>query len=139
MLPHDTPSPAPTPREVREERARAFWQAQINEGRARAAEQQSRTNKQAGPLLEPPPSPAPPTRVPLHVASAETEFTDTAPPITPADIPALFLAAASVLRLQCRHVRRTPLLGCPTGQRPGRLEARTDRSPAFDPIRPLKR
>jgi hypothetical protein len=99
MTPHDTSAKGRPSREMREERARAFWQAQINEGRARAAEQQARTNKQAGPLVEPPPSPAPPARVPLRVVSANTEFTDTTPPITPADIPALFLAATSVLRL----------------------------------------
>jgi hypothetical protein len=97
MLPHDTPSQARTPREVREERARAFWQAQINEGRARAAEQQARTNKPAVARQDPPPSPPP--RVALRGVSADTEFTDTTPPIDLADIPALFVAAASVLRL----------------------------------------
>ena len=51
------------------------------------------------PRQDPPPSPPSPARVPLHVVSAETEFTDTTPPINPADIPALFLAATSVLRL----------------------------------------
>ena len=97
MMPHDTlPNGRPS-REVREERARAFWQAQINEGRARLAEEQASTDKRTAPLPEPPPSPPP--RVPLHVVSAETDFTDTMPPINPADIPALFLAATSVLRL----------------------------------------
>ncbi|MGC2525202.1 MAG: hypothetical protein WA417_21585, partial [Stellaceae bacterium] len=83
---------------MREERARAFWQAQINEGRARAAEQQAGSNKSAAPRQDPPPSP-PPSRVPLHVVSADATFPDTTPPINPADIPALFLAATSVLRL----------------------------------------
>jgi hypothetical protein len=91
MMPHDTSATGRPSREVREERARAFWQAQINEGRARAAEQQARTNKQA--------APPPPTRVPLHVVSADATFPDITPPITPADISALFLAATSVLRL----------------------------------------
>ena len=63
-----------------------------------AAEQQARTNKPTAPRQDPPPSPPPPARVPLHVVSAHTEFTDTTP-INPADIPALFLAATSVLRL----------------------------------------
>ena len=98
MMPHDTSATGRPSREVREERARAFWQAQINEGRARAAEQQARTNTPAAPPQDPPPSPPPP-RVPLHVVSADTTFPDTTPPITPADIPALFLAATSVLRL----------------------------------------
>ncbi|MFZ3238615.1 MAG: hypothetical protein WA417_14845 [Stellaceae bacterium] len=99
MLPHDTSAKGRPSREVREERARAFWQAQINEGRARAAEQQAKTTKPAAPPQDPPSSPPPPARVPLHVVSADTEFTDTTPPINPADIPALFLAATSVLRL----------------------------------------
>ena len=99
MPPHDTPSPARTSRELREERARAFWQAEINEGRARAAEQPARTNKQAAPPPERPPSPAPPTRVSLRVVSADQDVTGTTPLITPADVPALFLAATSVLRL----------------------------------------
>ena len=99
MLPHDTPSQAPTPREVREERARAFWQAQINEGRARAAEQQSRTNKQAGPLLEPPPSPAPPTRVPLHLVSPETPPTAETQPIDPSHLAGLSPTAITILEL----------------------------------------
>ena len=64
-----------------------------------AAEQQARTNKPAAPRQDPPPSPPPRARVPLHVVSADTEFTDTTPPINPAEIPALFLAATSVLRL----------------------------------------
>ncbi len=98
MMPHDTSAKGRPSREVREERARAFWQAQINEGRARAAEQQARTTKPAPPPQDPPPSP-PPARVPLHVVSADATFPDTTPPITPADIPALFLAATSVLRL----------------------------------------
>ena len=99
MMPHDTSAKGRPTREMREERARAFWQAQINEGRARLAEEQARTNKPAAPRQDPPPSPPPPARVPLHVVSADTEFTDTTPPINPADIPALFLAATSVLRL----------------------------------------
>lgn len=97
MMPHDTSAKARPSREVREERARAFWQAQINEGRARAAEQQAKTAKPPAPLQDPPP--LSPARVPLHVVSADTTFPDTTPPITPADIPALFLAATSVLRL----------------------------------------
>lgn len=97
MTPHGTSATGRTSREVREERARAFWQAQINEGRARAAEQQAGSNKPAAPRQDPPPSP--PARVPLHVVSGDTTFPDTTPPINPADIPALFLAATSVLRL----------------------------------------
>jgi hypothetical protein len=98
MMPYDTMAKGQPSREVREERARAFWQAQINEGRARAAEQQARTNTPAAPPQDPPPLPPLP-RVPLHVVSADTTYPDTTPPITPADIPALFLAATSVLRL----------------------------------------
>ena len=119
-------------REVREERRRAFWQAQINEGRAMAAEQQARTNKPAAPRHDPPPSPPPPARVPLHVVSAHTEFTDTTP-INPADIPALFLAATSVLRLinaGTSDGRR--FSAAPQAKDRGGLEARTDRSPEFD-------
>jgi hypothetical protein len=96
MMHHDTSAKAQASRELREERARAFWQAQINEGRARAAEEQARTNKPAAPRQDPPPAPP---RVPLRVVSADTAFTDTTPPITHPDIPALFLAATSVLRL----------------------------------------
>ena len=96
MMPRDT-SGRPS-REVREERARAFWQAQINEGRARAAEQQARTTTPAAPRQDPPPSP-PPAPVPLHVVPGDATVRDTTPPLTPADIPALFLAATSVLRL----------------------------------------
>ena len=99
MMPHDTSATGRPSREVRDERARAFWQAQINEGRARAAEQQARTNKPAAPPQDPPPSPPPPARVPLHAVSADATFPDTTPPITLADIAALFLAATSVLRL----------------------------------------
>jgi hypothetical protein len=99
MLPHDTPSQGRTPREVREERARAFWQAQINEGRARAAEQQARTNKQAVPLLEPPPSPAPPTRVPLHLVSPETPPTAETQPIDPSHLAGLSPTAMTILEL----------------------------------------
>jgi hypothetical protein len=98
VMPHDTSATGRPSREVREERARAFWQAQINEGRARAAEQQARTTTPAAPRQDPSPSP-PPARVPLCVVSADTTFPDTTRPITPADIPALFLAATSVLRL----------------------------------------
>jgi len=97
MMPHDTVPNGRPSREVREERARAFWQAQINEGRARAAEQLAGANKRTAPLPEPPPSPPP--LVPLHVVSAETPPTAETQPIDPADIPALFLAATSVLRL----------------------------------------
>jgi hypothetical protein len=99
MMHHDIPAKAQASRELREERARAFWQAQINEGRARAAEQQANTNTPAALRQDPPPSPPPTARVPLHVVSADTTFTGTAPPISPPDIPALFLAATSVLRL----------------------------------------
>jgi hypothetical protein len=99
MMPHDTSAKGRPSREVREERARAFWQTQINEGRAKDTEQQAGTNKPAAARQDPPPSPPPPARVPLHVVSADTEFTDTTPPINPADIPALFLAATSVLSL----------------------------------------
>ena len=98
MMPHDTSATGRPSREVREERARAFWQAQINEGRANAAEQQARTNTPAAPRHDPPPSP-PPARLPLHSVSPETQPIAEAQPIAPADIPALFLAAASVLRL----------------------------------------
>jgi len=97
MPPHDTKHR--DPRDVREERARAFWQAQINEGSARAAAQQANTNPPAAPRHDPPPLPTPAARVPLHVVSADTTFTETAPAIRPPDIPALFLAATSVLRL----------------------------------------
>ena len=62
MMPHDTPAKARPSRELREERARAFWQAQINEGRARAAEQQAKTNTPAAPRQDPPPSPPPGAR-----------------------------------------------------------------------------
>jgi len=99
MLPHDRPSQARTPREVREERARAFWQAQINEGRARAAEQQARTNKQAVPLLEPPPSPAPPMRVPLLLVSPETRPTAETQPIDPSHLAGLSPTAITILEL----------------------------------------
>ena len=97
MMPHDTSAKGRPSREVREERARAFWQAQINEGRARAAGQQANTNTPAAPRQDPPPSP--PACVSLHVVSADPDFTGTTPPITPADIPTLFVAATSVLRL----------------------------------------
>jgi len=99
MMPHDTSAKGRPSREIREERARAFWQAQINEGRAIAAEEQARTNKPAAPRHAPPPSPPATARVPLHVVSADTDVTDTTPPITPADMPALFVAATSVLCL----------------------------------------
>ena len=99
MMPHDTSAKARPSREVREERARAFWQAQINEGRARAAEQQARTNKQAAPRQEPPPSPAPPARVPLHVVSAETPPTAETPPIDPSHLAGLSPTAITILEL----------------------------------------
>ena len=74
MMHHDTPAKAQAARELREERARAFWQAQINEGRARPAEDAARTNKPAPPREdpEPPAAPqAPPPPIPLHEISAE--------------------------------------------------------------------
>jgi hypothetical protein len=74
MMHHDTPAKAQAARELREERARAFWQAQINEGRARLAEDAARTNKPAPPREdpEPPAAPqAPPPPIPLHEISAE--------------------------------------------------------------------
>jgi hypothetical protein len=99
MLPHDTPSQARTPREVREERARAFWQAQINEGRARAAEQQARTTKPTAPPQDPPPSPPPPARVPLHLVSAEPPPTAEPPPIDPSHLAGLSPTAIAILEL----------------------------------------
>jgi hypothetical protein len=99
MMPHDTlPNGRPS-REVREERARAFWQAQINEGRASAAEEQARTNKQTAPLPEPPPSPPPPSRVPLHVVSAETPPTAETQPIDPSHLAGLSPTAIAILEL----------------------------------------
>ena len=98
MMHHDTPAKAQAARELREERARAFWQAQINEGRARAAEQQARTNKQAPPL-EPPPSPPPPSRVPLHLVSAETPPTAETQPIDPSHLAGLSPTAIAILEL----------------------------------------
>jgi hypothetical protein len=103
MMPNNTPTKhSPSRRELREERARAFWQAQINEGRAQRAEEQPKTNKPAALRQDPerPAAPqAPPHPVPLHVVSPDTDSTGTTPPISPPDIPALFLAATSVLRL----------------------------------------
>jgi regulator of protease activity HflC (stomatin/prohibitin superfamily) len=99
MMPHDTPAKAQAARELREERARAFWQAQINEGRARAAEQQARTNKQAAPPLEPPPSPPPPSRVPLHLVSAEAPPTAETQPIDPSHLAGLSPTAVAILEL----------------------------------------
>ena len=98
MMPHDTPAKAQAARELREERARAFWQAQINEGRARAVEQQARTNKQAAPPLEPPPPP-PPSRVPLHLVSAETPPTAETQPIDPSHLAGLSPTAIAILEL----------------------------------------
>ena len=114
MMHHDILAKAQASRELREERARAFWQAQINEGRARAAEQQANTNTPAAPRQDPPPSPPPPptARVPLHVVSADTTFTGTAPPISPPDIPALFLAATSFLSLPASCDQCRPLSDC---------------------------
>ena len=74
MLNKTPPKHSPPRRELREERARAFWQAQINEGRARLAEDAARTNKPALPREdpEPPAAPqAPPPPIPLHEISAE--------------------------------------------------------------------
>ena len=99
MMPHDTSAKGRPSREVREERARAFWQAQINEGRARASEQQPKNNKQAVPLLEPPPSPAPPPRVPLHVVSPKTPPTAETPPIDPSHLAGLSPPAIAILEL----------------------------------------
>ena len=99
MTPHDTSAKGRTSREIREERARAFWQAQINEGRARAAEQQARTNKQAVPPPERPPSPAPPTRVPLHLVSPETPPTAETQPIDPSHLAGLSPTAITILEL----------------------------------------
>jgi regulator of protease activity HflC (stomatin/prohibitin superfamily) len=99
MMHHDIPAKAQAARELREERARAFWQAQINEGRARAAEQQARTNKQAAPPLEPPPSPPPPSRVPLHLASAETPPSAETQPIDPSHLAGLSPSAIAILEL----------------------------------------
>jgi hypothetical protein len=70
-----------------------------SEGRARLTEQQANTNPPAAPRHHPPPSPTPAACVPLHVVSADTTFTETASAISPPDIPALFVAATSVLRL----------------------------------------
>ena len=99
MLPHDTRSQAPTPREVREERARAFWQAQINDGRARAAEQQAGSNKPAAPPQDPPSSPPPPARVPLHVVSPKTPPTAETQPIDPSHLAGLSPTAITILEL----------------------------------------
>ena len=99
MMHHDTPAKAQAARELREERARAFWQAQINEGRARAVEQQARTNKQAAPALEPPPSAPPPSRVPLHLVSAETPPTAETQPIDPSHLAGLSPTAIAILEL----------------------------------------
>ena len=74
MMPNNTPTKAQASRELREERARAFWQAQINEGRAQRAEEQARTNKPAALRQDPerPAAPqAPPQPVPVHEISAE--------------------------------------------------------------------
>ena len=126
MMPHDTSAKGRPSREVREERARAFWQAQINEGRARAAEQQARTNKPAAPPQDPPPSPPPPPRVPLHVVSADADL----PPTHAADrslrilrLSSLAAAIAILAPDQCRHSGWSPLLGHATANyriaRPG--------------------
>jgi len=98
MMPHDTSAKGRPSREMREERARAFWQAQINEGRAAAAEQQARTNKQAAPPPAPSPSP-PPSRVPLHVVSAETPPTAETQPIDPSHLAGLSPTAIAILEL----------------------------------------
>ena len=74
MMHHDTPAKAQAARELREERARAFWQAQINEGRAQRAEEQSRTKKPAAIPEAPEPAEAPqaaPPPAPLPEISAE--------------------------------------------------------------------
>ena len=74
MMHHDIPAKAQASRELREERARAFWQAQINEGRAQRAEEQSRTKKPAAIPEAPEPAEAPqaaPPPAPLPEISAE--------------------------------------------------------------------
>ncbi len=75
MMPNNTPPKhSPSRRELREERARAFWQAQINEGRAQRAEEQSRTKKPAAIPEAPEPAEAPqaaPPPAPLPEISAE--------------------------------------------------------------------
>jgi hypothetical protein len=98
MMPHDTSATGRPSREVREERARAFWQAQINEGRARNAEQQAGSNKPAAPRQDPPPSP-PPARVPLHLVSAETPPTAETQPIDPSHLAGLSPTAIAILEL----------------------------------------
>ena len=139
MMPHDTSAKGRPSREVREERARAFWQAQINEGRARAAEQQARTNKPAAPPQDPPPSPHR-RRAFLCTSYLPIRHTaDTTPPIDSLDhTGSLSRGDICPSPDQCRHVGRSPLLGYSTGQRSGRLEARADHSPEFDRSRPLK-
>jgi hypothetical protein len=98
MMPHDTSAKGRPSREIREERARAFWQAQINEGRARAAEQQPKTNKPAAPRQDPPPSP-PPSRVPLHVVSADLPPAAETQPIDPSHLAGLSPTANAILEL----------------------------------------
>jgi hypothetical protein len=75
MMPHKTPPKhPPSRRELREERARAFWQAQTNEGRAQRAEEQSTTKKPAAIPEAPEPAEAPqaaPPPAPLPEISAE--------------------------------------------------------------------
>jgi hypothetical protein len=99
MMHHDIPAKAQAARELREERARAFWQAQINEGRAQRAEQQARTNKQAAPPLEPSPSAPLPPRVPLHLVSAETPPTAETQPIDPSHLAGRSPTAIAILEL----------------------------------------
>jgi hypothetical protein len=98
MMPHDTPAKS-HPRDVREERVRAFWQAQINEGRARRAEEQATTNKPAALRQDPEPPPPPLARVPLHVVSADTELTAETQPIDPAHLTGLSPTAIAILGL----------------------------------------
>lgn len=99
MTLHDIAAKGPHPREVREERARAFWQAQINEGAAAIDAQQAARNRLTAPRQDAAASSPRPSHVPLRVVSTDPEFAEATPPITAVDIPALFLAASSVLRL----------------------------------------
>ena len=98
-MPQDTSATGRPSREVREERRRAFWQAQINEGRARLAEEQAVANKRTTPRQDPPPSPPSPARVPLHVVSAETPPTTETQPIDPSHLAGLSPTAIAILEL----------------------------------------
>ena len=139
MMHHDTPAKAQAARELREERARAFWQAQINEGRARLAENAARTNKPAPPREdpEPPAAPqAPPPPIPLHEISAEPAADVIASRrCRPSRGHGIFRHSRRHSHSRCyrrRVARRSPVLGRPAGQRSCRLAGRAGPGPGSE-------